>query len=457
MSYIPPLDREIKDFYRNHADAVYQGCCFLTGGQADTAALTKDVFLKLLGKGLEFSSDKDARAWMLMAAMKLSKKAKPAPQQNNVPQEKPEEAREEAPVVEEIPIPAEGRDPMAGVRLLSRKSRLTALLYYCEGYRKAEVASYLGCTGPAVSSRLRKIQKQFPEESGMIRRDIREAYRVSKPTLEQKEEILNAILAEKPSFEGIRGKKWKPRGQLPSWIAIFLVIALILGAAWYGLDRFGWLDMAASRLKSMYNQLTEPTQSQTQPQESTDPLPESAETEPIDPEALYAPLVATYVTAIREGWSFDRCDREHISTLVAFLEKPGQLRYALVDLDGDGVQELLISDGTVIYDMYCLDGGEIRHVFTGAERNSFGLTKDMMLLNTASNSAASTIYSFYRYFGGNLILYDQLVYDGAKDPENPWFQGFSLTPVTEEEAHTILQSYEITSMNLPPIDEYPQK
>ncbi len=507
MSYIPPLDREIKDFYRNHADAVYQGCCFLTGGQADPEELTKNVFLRLLAKGVEFSSDKDARAWMLMTANKLGKKAKPKlPQEEKNqtqeglgetlpedPPEEPEQARETVSAPEETEPPVEqpayvipeasgepeepkdeqppqedsaapkqqSPDPMTGVRKLSRKNRLVALLYYCEGYRKAEVASYLGCISPAVSAKLKKIKKLFPEETGMIRRDIRDAYQTSKPTPEQKDAILERILAEKPSGEGIRGKRWKPKGQLPGWTGIFLAIALVLGAAGYGLYHHGYIGLAVQHVTQMYQQLqqTEPTEASEPPEENTsgEETEASSETVPASAEEIYAPLVATYVTAINEGWNHNRCDLEHISTMVANLDKPSQLHYALLDLDQDSTQELLITDGTVIYDMYCLDGAEIRHLFTGAERNSFSLTKDLMILNTGSNGAANTIFSIYSYFGGNLILYDQLVFDGEKDPENPWFHGFSLSPITEEAAQEILDGYQIATMNVPPIDTFPEK
>ena len=48
MAYYPPTDRELKDFFREHADAVCRSCGFLTCGKADTQRMVKDVFLKLL-------------------------------------------------------------------------------------------------------------------------------------------------------------------------------------------------------------------------------------------------------------------------------------------------------------------------------------------------------------------------------------------------------------------------
>lgn len=219
MSYVPPINREIQDFYRNHVDAVYRSCCFLTGGQGNAQAMTRDVFLKLLGQGLEFSSDKDARAWMLLTACRLAKKkeyfAPEAPVQS-VPETPPEEpeisepadetvqeepaavqnpeseaARNEQEEPQPAQIPEQSaapeqqetapgqeaapeqqveavaiQDVYAEIRKLSRKNRLIALLYYCEGYRKSEIANYLGCLDMVVKARLKQVKKVIQDDMG---------------------------------------------------------------------------------------------------------------------------------------------------------------------------------------------------------------------------------------------------------------------------------------------------
>ena len=199
MAYYPPTDWELKDFYRQHADMLYRACSFLTCGEADAQAMVADIFLMLLRKGMIFSSDKDAKAWLLLAACKMSKKA---PKVQSIPAgatsepelvlpdvveeqtEKEETAVAEQEELEEEPAdtaavaePAEDPEEVlpAGssqgpfpeeLRKLSRKDRLIVLMYYCEGFRKKEIADQLGWPTFRVDGRLRRIKKRILHEKG---------------------------------------------------------------------------------------------------------------------------------------------------------------------------------------------------------------------------------------------------------------------------------------------------
>ena len=142
MAYVPPSDWELKDFIRDHADTVYRSCGFLTVGRGDALTMTREIFRKILNQGMEFRSDREARAWMILTAYQLGKKAPKGGQ------------------------PEQGKELMK----LSRKDRLIALLYYCEGYRKKEIADFLGCTEASVRRRLRRVKRRLdvdgdPEEA----------------------------------------------------------------------------------------------------------------------------------------------------------------------------------------------------------------------------------------------------------------------------------------------------
>ncbi len=437
MAYIPPIDREIKDFYRTHCESVYRGCTFLAAGRADPAELTRQVFWRLLKKGYEFTSDADAKAWMLMQAARLCKKGRE------------EKNGEEA-----------AADPFAGLRRLSMKDRLTALLYYCEGMRKADIAACYGRPGFAVSRRLKRIKGIFRDSdaSGLLRRDIREPWQSIAFPLEQREAILEEILSAKPDTSKTRGGRWHPRGQWSSWLFLLAVLALVLGCAWYAADKTGLTDQAAQLWSGLQQKLKEARQ--TEPPTEPSAQPPQTMGEAGDPEAAYGEILAKYVTAIEEGWDFSRCDREDINVTVSNLESPTDLRYALLDLDRDGTEELLISDGSLIYDLYAVEEGQVIHVLRGAERNAYALTRDMLILNTGSNGAASTVYTLYRYFSGNLIVDTQVIFDAAQDPENPWFRGYgtpeSSSPITEEEAQAFLDANKPVALNLPDITAFPQ-
>lgn len=137
MAYVPPSDWELKDFIRDHAEAVYRSCGFLSLGRLDAEEMTKEIFLKVLNQGMEFRSEQDARAWMILTAYRMSRKT-------------PKDAE----------VSEQGKELLK----LKRKDLLVALLYYCEGYRKKEIADYLGCTEASVRRRLARVKRRLAVE-----------------------------------------------------------------------------------------------------------------------------------------------------------------------------------------------------------------------------------------------------------------------------------------------------
>ena len=114
------------------------------------------------------------------------------------------------------------------------------------------------------------------------------------------------------------------------------------------------------------------------------------------PEA-YQPVIAKYVTALTEHWGGEACSNADISILVSYATSPSELGYALLDLDNDGTDELIIANDAerqVIYDLYSLVDGKLVHVFTGWDRNSYELREGYRILNIGSNGAASADYVY---------------------------------------------------------------
>ena len=181
MAYVPPSDWELKDFIRDHADAVYRSCGFLTVGRGDALTMTREIFRKMLNQGMEFRSDREARAWMILTAYQLGKKAPKGGQ------------------------PEQGEELMK----LSRKDRLIALLYYCEGYRKKEIADFLGCTEASVRRRLRRVKRRLdvdgdPEEAEEQQTDLSgEAKPEAEEAPEQEEAPQDTSLEETPEQEEV--------------------------------------------------------------------------------------------------------------------------------------------------------------------------------------------------------------------------------------------------------------
>ena len=155
------------------------------------------------------------------------------------------------------------------------------------------------------------------------------------------------------------------------------------------------------------------------------------------PEA-YQPVIAKYVTALTEHWGGEACSNADISILVSYVTSPSELGYALLDLDNDGTDELVIANDAerqVIYDLYSLVDGKLVHVFTGWDRNSYELREGFRILNIGSNGAASADYVYCHLSNGQLVTDSLIRFDAATDPDHPWFRGTDendLAPITDE-------------------------
>ena len=178
------------------------------------------------------------------------------------------------------------------------------------------------------------------------------------------------------------------------------------------------------------------------PRTRNDPVETTAPTAPTEngtaiPEA-YQPVIAKYVTALTEHWGGEACSNADISILVSYATSPSELGYALLDLDNDGTDELVIANDAerqVIYDLYSLVDGKLVHVFTGWDRNSYELREGYRILNIGSNGAASADYVYCHLSNGQLVTDSLIRFDAATDPDHPWFRGTSendLAPITDE-------------------------
>lgn len=287
----------------------------------------------------------------------------------------------------------------------------------------------------------------------MLRRDLREIYRSFSPDAARKEDLQTGILEGRPKGTDIKGKKWKPKGQTRIRLTAALIVLLALAGGVYAAWQYGLISEA-------YQAVMQYRQEHSQEQASTPsaaPPTEEPDTEQTVLET-YKTLVSKYRTAIRENWDAARCMEEDISILVTFLTEPEQLSAVRMDLDENGVPELIITDGNVIYDLYAYGEGKAIHVFSGAERNAYSLTAENEIVNVGSNGAASTVYTFYRYSAGNLIVDQRVIYDAGVSPENPWFRGFGevedADPISEDDANGIIDSYPTAEIPCVPITEY---
>ena len=139
------------------------------------------------------------------------------------------------------------------------------------------------------------------------------------------------------------------------------------------------------------------------------------------------------------------------------------LGYTVLDIDGDGTEELLFGDrhpdmkGTCLYDMYTIREGEMVHVFDGWDRNRYYITADGEFINEGSNSAFHYFSAYYVYANDRLQLLRSVIHDAGKDRSEPWFVSYTDRSdastglhITQNEAETIMSYYNGKTLELTP-------
>jgi len=155
---------------------------------------------------------------------------------------------------------------------------------------------------------------------------------------------------------------------------------------------------------------------------------------PFEPDEMeyYAPLLELYRQAIREDWGPGDCAQMGIGMMVGYYgDFVEELGYTMMDLDNNGIQELIVTDGTNIYDLYTIiqdeEVGPLR-LIDAMERIQYFLLDDGRIYCLGSGSASVSYYTFYQLEGRELKLLEGYMLDletnpmlSNTDPENPWY------------------------------------
>lgn len=285
----------------------------------------------------------------------------------------------------------------------------------------------------------------------MTKKDIRNAYDSINPTSAQKDRMLSAILSATPQEKPVRGEYTGAPAKTRWWTAIpaaAVLICVVFAGFWIikGTDRDHSLSLPSENETEMTNpsetenDVVEPTQNETDPS--------------ISP---YETVLDLYARAIAENWDQQKYVDNGINYMVSYPEVAEQIGYALIDLDNDGREELLISDGDVIYDMYAMTDLAPKQILTGTERNVYQLCELNYIANRGSGSAFNTVYNFYWLQGTELELYEFILFDAYTNENDPWFGGFKTThenaqPLTEAQAQAVIDSYKVVSVEIKPLE-----
>ena len=184
--------------------------------------------------------------------------------------------------------------------------------------------------------------------------------------------------------------------------------------------------------ESMSTEETIVESTETVPEELPSEAPDDAVTN--DTLAVYAAQMNLIYQALTEQWSVDKYFDSDMSHLMANHydgDALASVGYALLDLDGDGKDELIIGAvdkdyaGGMLYDVYSAPNDEVIHILCGHERNRYYLQnledEGYGIANEASDSAWRSAWYYYSLVEGKLELTQGIIVNVEADSENPWF------------------------------------
>ena len=151
-------------------------------------------------------------------------------------------------------------------------------------------------------------------------------------------------------------------------------------------------------------------------------------------ETLYNDILRKHLTAINEKWDSNKLEKENMSYMYNVIAQSNKnvldkVGYVYYDLNGDGIDELLIGEITqgetkgVIYDIYTMVDRKPEHVISGGSRNRYFACDKVFICNEASLGANESNWLVYILVENSTELFGQVgfKYDGYTNPKVPWF------------------------------------
>ena len=138
-------------------------------------------------------------------------------------------------------------------------------------------------------------------------------------------------------------------------------------------------------------------------------------------------------------------------------------KYVLMDLDGDGQEEMIV-DEVEYRAVYTMADGKAIPMYSGTTftRTGLNICKGNIIEVVHTYSGDNKVYCYYRMSGTKGEMVEYLRYDAERNPLNPWFrssdatgQDISLEPITKAEFENIQEIYATIELDWKPITEYP--
>ena len=167
----------------------------------------------------------------------------------------------------------------------------------------------------------------------------------------------------------------------------------------------------------------------------------------------YDEIVNQYYNGMALNWSTEDFREHNLCYLAGYETGVDRIGYCVRDINGDGVDELMIgrideySDPGMFYDLYTMIDGQRVLVKSSGERDRYYLCQDQTIANEGSGGAVLSVWGYYDFVSGQLQLKESVFMDGNTHPENPWFYTttaffeYYSNPISDEEAENIINKY----------------
>lgn len=269
--------------------------------------------------------------------------------------------------------------------------------------------------------------------------------------------------------------KWSMKRKLHMFLAAGVFAAVLSGCGEISGGNGKNVDDSLTETAAAVPQIMEETQEASSLEAEETENTNAGEMDGTDPTDAYREILDMFYYKISGGWD----STEDVSYLFYFdYTMPATLAdagYAIMDLDGNGVPELLVSaveaakEG-MIYDLYAIADDGVVHAATGGERYCYYLCEDNTIYHWGSSGASNSREISYTIDPdtGLLSAKETVVFDESENKSSPWFYGtgecysrengadFSrMEKITEEDAKETVDSYKkIIPIQLTTFDQY---
>lgn len=174
---------------------------------------------------------------------------------------------------------------------------------------------------------------------------------------------------------------------------------------------------------------------------------------------VYKDVLDKYRTAVTEKWDYGTCMEQDLCPLItntdAGVASFDNIGAALIDMDHDGYDELIIGDptdtsGKSVYEVWTYDGTTPTKLIAAQDRSLLNvgyMEEDNVYFISAmgSNSAAEFEYDYYTITGGTLQNIQTIISEATSETEINWYQADPASGTREsldaDTANGIVDSY----------------